>query len=246
MGYDQEMVPKTKDWVERLNPDRKLPNFNTGRILVPESQVVNESFKTLNTPKSFKDFKAKFLTLQPPLKTFRELLQAQRERILDISYFHVFRCLVFIYNHKDHLGKFDAKADDGYFLGYSFVSKAFRVYNTRRQQIEETYHVTFDESIEAIRFTNTSVDKRKIDDSSRYPPGEFLHEDDPSRQYQVDFDISYYGIPRRRSLIELTQENHVPEVIVPNEHDVPLTEDIEDPPDLIRIERTHEQNIQDD
>ncbi|GJZ32810.1 retrovirus-related pol polyprotein from transposon TNT 1-94 [Tanacetum coccineum] len=55
-----------------------------------------------------------------------------RERIPDISYFHVFGCPVFIHNHKDHLGKFDAKADDGYFLGYSFVSKAFRVFNTRR------------------------------------------------------------------------------------------------------------------
>nr|GEU82932.1 hypothetical protein [Tanacetum cinerariifolium] len=45
---------------------------------------------------------------------------------------------------------------------------------------------------------------------------------------------------------ELTQENHVPEVIVPNEHDVPLTEDIEDPPDLINTKGTHEQNVQDD
>nr|GEW97379.1 retrovirus-related Pol polyprotein from transposon TNT 1-94 [Tanacetum cinerariifolium] len=36
MGYDQKMVPKTKYWVERLNPDSKLLNFNTGRILVPE------------------------------------------------------------------------------------------------------------------------------------------------------------------------------------------------------------------
>ncbi|GJV96635.1 retrovirus-related pol polyprotein from transposon TNT 1-94 [Tanacetum coccineum] len=111
-----------------------------------------------------------------------------RERIPDISYFHVFGCPVFIHNHKDHLGKFDAKADDGYFLGYSCVSKAFRVFNTRRQQVEETYHVTFDESIEAIRFTNTLVDEIGIDDSSRYPPDEF-QEDDPSRQYQVDFDV---------------------------------------------------------
>ncbi|GKA31413.1 hypothetical protein Tco_0717718 [Tanacetum coccineum] len=45
MGYDQEMFPKTKDWVERLNPDSKLPKFNTGRILVPESQAVNESLE---------------------------------------------------------------------------------------------------------------------------------------------------------------------------------------------------------
>nr|GEW32273.1 retrovirus-related Pol polyprotein from transposon TNT 1-94 [Tanacetum cinerariifolium] len=139
-----------------------------------------------------------------------------RERIPDISYFYVFGCLVFIHNNKDHLGKFDAKADDGYFLGCSFVSKAFRVFNTRRQQIEKTYHVTFNESIEAIR------------------------------QYQVYFDVSYYIIPYGRSLIKLTQENHVAEVIVPNESDIPHTEDTEGPPDLINTEGTHEQNDQND
>ncbi|GKB47264.1 retrovirus-related pol polyprotein from transposon TNT 1-94 [Tanacetum coccineum] len=148
------------------------------------------------------------------------------ERIPDISYFHVFGCPVFIYNHKDHLGKFDAKVDDGYFLGYSFVSKAFRVFNTRRQQVEETYHVTFDESMEAIRFTNTLVDEIGINDSSRYPSDEF-QEDVPSRQYQVDSDVSYYIIPHRRSLTELTQENHVPEVIAPNEPEIPHTVDTE-------------------
>ncbi|GJR60354.1 hypothetical protein Tco_1502516 [Tanacetum coccineum] len=69
-----KMVPKTKDWVERLNPDRKLPNFNTGRILVPESQAVNESLEsteTLNTPESSKDSKAKSLTPLPPLKNLQ-------------------------------------------------------------------------------------------------------------------------------------------------------------------------------
>ncbi|GJW51830.1 hypothetical protein Tco_0093181 [Tanacetum coccineum] len=74
MGYDQEMVLKTKDWVERLNPDSKLPNFNTGIILVPKSQVVNkslESTETLNTPESSKDSKAKSLTPLPPLKNLQ-------------------------------------------------------------------------------------------------------------------------------------------------------------------------------
>ncbi|GKA89350.1 retrovirus-related pol polyprotein from transposon TNT 1-94, partial [Tanacetum coccineum] len=139
-----------------------------------------------------------------------------RERIPDISYFHVFGCLVFIYNHNDHLGKFDAKADDGYFLRYSSILKAFRVYNTRRQQIEETYHVTFDEK------------------------------DDPSRQYQVDCDVSYYIIPHGCLLIEITQENHVPKVVAPNEPEILHTEDTEGPPDPINTERTHEQNIQND
>nr|GEV57120.1 retrovirus-related Pol polyprotein from transposon TNT 1-94 [Tanacetum cinerariifolium] len=293
MGYDQEMVPKTKDWVERLNPDNILPNFNTGRIIVLKSQAVNKSFEILNTSESSKDSEAEFLTTLPPLKNLqgaspnpkkqRQILShhahimvsmitdlmivettlnvksmevmitlpedtivsftsKEEERIPDISYFYVFGCPVFIYNHKDHLGKFDAKADNGYFLGYSSVSKAFSVYNTRRQQIEETYHVTFDESMEAIRFTDTSVNEIGIDDSSRYPPDEFLYEDEPSRQYQVDSDISYYVIPHGRSLTELTQKNHVLEVFVPNEHDVPLTENIKDPPDLINTKGTHEQN----
>ncbi|GJU45665.1 retrovirus-related pol polyprotein from transposon TNT 1-94 [Tanacetum coccineum] len=151
-----------------------------------------------------------------------------RERIPDISYFYVFECPVFIHNHKDHLGTFDAKADDGYFLGYSFVSKSFRVFNTRRQQIEERdYHVEFDESMEAIRFTHTSEDEIGIDDSSRYPPDEFVHEDDPSRQYQIDSNISYYVIPHGRSLSKLTQENQVLEVIALNELDIPHTKDTE-------------------
>ncbi|GJW30223.1 retrovirus-related pol polyprotein from transposon TNT 1-94 [Tanacetum coccineum] len=49
-----------------------------------------------------------------------------RGRSPDISYFHVFRCPVHIHNHRDHLGKFDEKDDDGFFLGYSLVAKAFR------------------------------------------------------------------------------------------------------------------------
>nr|GEY86133.1 zinc knuckle CX2CX4HX4C [Tanacetum cinerariifolium] len=108
---------------------------------------------------------------------------------------------------KDMAGS--ASADDGYFLRYYSVSKAFKVYKTRRQQIEETYHVTFDESMEAIRFTNTSVDEIGIDDPPRYPPDEF-QQDDPSRQYQVDYNVSYYIIPYGCSLSEITQENHFP------------------------------------
>nr|GEX39605.1 retrovirus-related Pol polyprotein from transposon TNT 1-94 [Tanacetum cinerariifolium] len=90
------------------------------------------------------------------------------------------------------------------------VDEDSRVYNTRRQQIKETYHVIFYESMEAIRFTNTLVDEIETDDSSRYPPDEF-QEDDPFRQYQVDSDVSHYIIPHRRSLAEINQENHVPE-----------------------------------
>nr|GEY84252.1 retrovirus-related Pol polyprotein from transposon TNT 1-94 [Tanacetum cinerariifolium] len=63
-----------------------------------------------------------------------------RGRSLDISYFHAFGCLNHIYNHMDHLEKFDKKANDGLFSGYSLVAKAFRVFNIRRQEMEETVH----------------------------------------------------------------------------------------------------------
>ncbi|PWA86471.1 copia-type pol polyprotein [Artemisia annua] len=153
-------------------------------------------------------------------------------RIPDISYFHVFGCPVFIHNHKDHLGKFDAKADDGYFLGYSLVSKAFRVFNTRRQQTEETYHITFDESTEAIQFSNTSVEEIGIDDSSRYPPDEYHPESSPSTQYQADADFSYYIIPHnlpQPTISEFVEAQQVPNERTHTEPDVqePIKNDIQ-------------------
>nr|GEY26541.1 hypothetical protein [Tanacetum cinerariifolium] len=43
----------------------------------------------------------------------------------------------------DHLGKFDGKADEGFLVGYSINSKAFRVFNSRTRKVEESMHVNF-------------------------------------------------------------------------------------------------------
>nr|GEW13855.1 hypothetical protein [Tanacetum cinerariifolium] len=89
----------------------------------------------------------------------RQNMLCLEEDYPDISYFYVFGYLVHIHNYKDHLGKFDAKADDGFFLGYSSVDKAFKVLNIRRQEMEETYHVTFSEDDKAISKSSTKGDK---------------------------------------------------------------------------------------
>ncbi|GKD64250.1 retrovirus-related pol polyprotein from transposon TNT 1-94, partial [Tanacetum coccineum] len=81
--------------------------------------------------------------------------------------------------------------------------------------------------IEAIRFTNTSVDEIRINNSSRYLLDKFTHEDDPSKQYQANYEFSYYIIPHGYSLTELSQEHHVIEVIAPNKQDNPQTKDVE-------------------
>nr|GEX37332.1 retrovirus-related Pol polyprotein from transposon TNT 1-94 [Tanacetum cinerariifolium] len=87
---------------------------------------------------------------------------------------------VYIHNHKDYLRKFNEKADDGYLIGYALVSKAFRVFNTRRQQTKETYHITFDESPDAIKFSKPLVDNFKNAENERYPPNEYLYLYEPS------------------------------------------------------------------
>ncbi|KAJ9561429.1 hypothetical protein OSB04_006589 [Centaurea solstitialis] len=69
-----------------------------------------------------------------------------RGRKPNIEYFHIFGCNCYIKNNRDALGKFDAKADDGFLVGYSTISKAYHVFNKRRQTIEETIHVQFDET----------------------------------------------------------------------------------------------------
>ncbi|GKC50381.1 integrase, catalytic region, zinc finger, CCHC-type containing protein [Tanacetum coccineum] len=63
----------------------------------------------------------------------------------DLSFFYVFGALCYPTNDNDDLGKLDAKANIGIFVGYAPAKKAFRIYNKRTRKIIETIHVTFDE-----------------------------------------------------------------------------------------------------
>ncbi|GJZ14654.1 putative ribonuclease H-like domain-containing protein [Tanacetum coccineum] len=60
-----------------------------------------------------------------------------------ISFMRPFGCPLTILNTLDSLGKFDGKSDEGYLLGYSTSSKAFRVYNKRTKMVEENLHINF-------------------------------------------------------------------------------------------------------
>ncbi|GJT78794.1 putative ribonuclease H-like domain-containing protein [Tanacetum coccineum] len=60
-----------------------------------------------------------------------------------LSFMKPFGCHVTILNTLDSLGKFDGKSDEGFFVGYSLSSKAFRVYNTRTKKVEENLHIGF-------------------------------------------------------------------------------------------------------
>jgi hypothetical protein len=85
------------------------------------------------------------IVIRPILdKTPYELLKGRKP---NLSYLRVFSCKCFILNNgKDKLSKFDAKADDDIFLGYSSNNMAYKVYNKRTLVVEESVHVAFDET----------------------------------------------------------------------------------------------------
>nr|GEX05365.1 hypothetical protein [Tanacetum cinerariifolium] len=80
------------------------------------------------------------LVIKPHNKTHYELFN---ERSPIIGFLRQFGCHVMILNTLDHLGKFDAKGDEGYFVGYSLSSKAFMVFNKRTKKVEENLHVDY-------------------------------------------------------------------------------------------------------
>ncbi|WVZ94206.1 LOW QUALITY PROTEIN: hypothetical protein U9M48_040127 [Paspalum notatum var. saurae] len=91
-----------------------------------------------------------FLTLFGP-KLLILLVMLQIGYILigrkpNISYFRVFGCKCYILKKGSRLSKFEKKCDDGFLLGYSSNSKAYRVYNKTHGIVEGVYDVEFDET----------------------------------------------------------------------------------------------------
>ncbi|GJY53581.1 ribonuclease H-like domain-containing protein [Tanacetum coccineum] len=74
------------------------------------------------------------LVVKPHNKTPYELF---RGRTHALSFMRPFRCHVTILNTLDYLGKFDGKLDEGFFVGYSLNSKAFRVIQARDRSSED-------------------------------------------------------------------------------------------------------------
>ncbi|GKA51488.1 putative ribonuclease H-like domain-containing protein [Tanacetum coccineum] len=63
-----------------------------------------------------------------------------------LSFIRPFGCLITILNTIDHLANFDGNADEGFFVGNSFNSKAFRLFSSRTRIVEENLYIRFSES----------------------------------------------------------------------------------------------------
>ncbi|GJY82786.1 ribonuclease H-like domain-containing protein, partial [Tanacetum coccineum] len=144
-SYNTKLVNSISKPLHMLHMDLFGPtNVN---ILMKKSYCLTLSFQP---PFGLKQLilLARVLVIKPHNKTPYDLIHG-RPPLID--FMKPFGCPITILNTRDHLGKFDGKADEGYFVGYSVVSKAMRVFNKRIRIVEENLNIRFLENIPNVK-----------------------------------------------------------------------------------------------
>ncbi|GJU54034.1 putative ribonuclease H-like domain-containing protein [Tanacetum coccineum] len=135
--FSVAMTPQQNGVAERKN--RTL--IEAARTMLADSKLPTTFWaEAVNTACYVQN---RVLVIKPHNKTPYELLLGRKPAL---RFKRPFECLVTILNTIDHLGKFDGKADEGFFIEYSTNSKAFRVFNSRTRIVEENLHVQFSEN----------------------------------------------------------------------------------------------------
>ena len=70
-----------------------------------------------------------------------------RGKKLVVKYFRIFGSDCYILRDRENLEKFDAKSDNGHFLGYSSTSRAYRVYNLRIKTVMKSSNVVINDEL---------------------------------------------------------------------------------------------------
>ncbi|GKA30481.1 putative ribonuclease H-like domain-containing protein [Tanacetum coccineum] len=126
---------------------------------------------------------------KPQNKTPYELLFGHKPIL---SYIRPFGCHVTILNTLSQLGKFDEKSDEGFLVGYSVNSKAFRVYNLVTKRVEVNLHVNFLEEKPNVQGIGHRwmFDLDYLTDSMNYIPVSLQNQANPAGSKEViDIDV---------------------------------------------------------
>nr|GEW21284.1 hypothetical protein [Tanacetum cinerariifolium] len=132
------------------------------------------------------------LVTKPQNKTPYELLHG---RTPSIGFMRPFGCSVTILNTLDSLGKFNRKVDEGFLVGYSVSSKAFRVFNSRIRIVQETLHVNFLENKPNVASSSPTwlFDIDTLTKTMNYQPVTAGNQSNPSAGIQEKFDTEKAG-----------------------------------------------------
>ncbi|GKC25202.1 putative ribonuclease H-like domain-containing protein [Tanacetum coccineum] len=133
---------ESKLWHRRLVAERRnMTLIEAVRTMLADSKLPTTFWaEAVNTACYVQN---RVLVVKPHNKTPYELFHG---RTPTLSFMRPFGCHVTILNTIDHLGKFDGKANEGFFVGYSLNSKSFRVFNSKTRIVEENLHIRFSES----------------------------------------------------------------------------------------------------
>nr|GEV29104.1 Gag-Pol polyprotein [Tanacetum cinerariifolium] len=143
----------------------------------------------------------KRFTLDQMLNAVRLKVKEESEVSLEllrtpsIGFMRPFGCPVTILNTLDSSGKFDGKVDEGFLVGYSVSSKAFRVFNSRTRIIQETLHVNFLENKPNVAGSGPTwlFDIDSLTKTISYQPVTAGNQSDPSAGFQDKFDAEKAG-----------------------------------------------------
>ncbi|KAA0056458.1 gag-pol polyprotein [Cucumis melo var. makuwa] len=135
------------------------------------------------------------------------LYELWKDRKPNVKYFHVFGSTCYILADREYCQKWDAKSEQGIFLGYSQNSQAYRVFNNISGSVMETINVVINDLDSAIKQMNDEEDETpnmfearttSIVEVSKAdnPP------DDPSKTSSIIGDLSAGMQTRRKEKID--------------------------------------------
>ncbi|GJS65771.1 putative ribonuclease H-like domain-containing protein [Tanacetum coccineum] len=161
--YSNARTPQQNGVAERKN----MTLIEAARIMLADSFLPNTFWAEAVSTACY--VLNRVLVTKPQNKTPYELITG---KIPIISYIRPFGCHVTILNTIDHLGKFEEKSDEGFLVGYSLNSKAFRVYNLETKRVEENLHINFLENKPNVagKGPNWLFDLDYLTDSMNYQP----------------------------------------------------------------------------
>ena len=147
-------------------------------------------------------------------------------RVPSVKYFKVFGSKCYIKRLDENLGKFDARSDEGIFLGYASNKKEYICYNIRSHKIVESTYVKVDD-LKTSRIKNQETILESEDEDDDETIGTQVEEVEENKEREDDdMHTSEYEeysqeeireeFPRRdtKTPSRITQKNHPEKVII--------------------------------
>nr|GEU32965.1 hypothetical protein [Tanacetum cinerariifolium] len=167
-------------------------------VLFTDTEWIKREFSVARTPQQNSIAKRKNMTLIKAARTMQQIHYYPFHfglRTPSIGFMRPFGCPLTILNTLDPVGKFDRKADEGFLVGYSVSSKAFRVFNSRTRVVQETLHINFLENKPNVVGSGLTwlFDIDTLTNSMNYQPVIAGNQPNPSAGVQELFDAEKAG-----------------------------------------------------